>query len=138
MRFLAAPAFLAATLAAQETPPVAPPPPPTDLKAEEPQQLTPEQRVAQLRTELEKLQAEMAALKAIQKRGGIVGLVKSRISDRSLTTRSLSAAPAAAPKERGARLLGDGEKARLGAATKLTVDGVPVTDAEFDAVLAFA
>lgn len=119
---------------------------------------TPEERVAQLRKELEKLQGEKAFIDQVEQKGGIAARVRSTVTDRKVTAQTTndsgfraSSQPSggagavaksdtvageqqAPPTRKKARLLGDGEKAKLGAEAVMTVDGLVVTKAEVEEV----
>jgi parvulin-like peptidyl-prolyl isomerase len=102
---------------------------------------TPQERIAELRAEIVKLQQEKAHLEKLRQSGGIKSQVRTFFKERELSAKTIvdTAAPRPKPEtdKRGARLLGDEEKKKLGEGVAFTADGVPVTTAELDATLAF-
>jgi hypothetical protein len=157
MRVLAvvAAAFLCSTAALAQLPltaqPAAPTPPPP------PQ--TPEQRIAQLKEQIVRLQRELDGLAAAEKAGGLPKQVKAFIAERQLQAIGLPdqnkpaapeetpAAPPNAPPEntaptggsekRPARLLGDEEKKSIPANVIFIIEGAPATKQEFDAAVTY-
>ncbi|MCC6671893.1 MAG: peptidyl-prolyl cis-trans isomerase [Planctomycetes bacterium] len=118
--------------------------------------LTPEERLAELKKTHERLARERAYLEETEKSGGVAGRVKAGLQERRVigqVTTDKTVKPAAttaqgqgdaaaadtpaAPVRKKARLLGDGEKVKLPKETVFTVDGLPVTQAEFDSVFAY-
>lgn len=106
--------------------------------------LTPEEREKQLQQQRDKLRAELDALRAIEAKGGLPALLRRRLAERELTVATIQgqAAPAAvtspqSTETRGARLLGDAEKAGLGPDVVFTVAGLPVTQQELDSAIEF-
>ncbi len=146
------PLALCAPLAAQLPPPqqTTPPAPAPAPESAEP---TPQERVDKLKAEVEKLQQELEQIKEIEQDGGIRPRVKEFLGARAITARSIAAPtpppPAATPPaatdpdagagtgRHGVRLLSAEEKATLGDGVLFTVDGVPTTQAELDAAVAF-
>ena len=120
---------------------------------------TPEERMAALRKELEKLQVEKAFIDQVEAKGGLTARVRGTVTERKVTHQSAddsgvkaSSQPsggAAAiadtaageqkppPARKQARLLGDAEKAKLGAEVVLTVDGMPITKTEVEEVATY-
>lgn len=114
---------------------------------------TPEEKLQRLLDQVRKLEDELKFLKQIESGGGLIGSVKTRLKDRTLSPQQIDdpgapkpgeAAPAPVPTsppamEQGkkARLLGDAEKKGLPEGTILTVNGMPVGEAEFQEVFAY-
>lgn len=114
---------------------------------------TPEEKLQRLLDQVRKLEDELRFLKQIETGGGLIGSVKTRLKDRTLSPQQIDdpgapkpgeAAPAPAPVQvpapaqgKKARLLGDAEKKGLPEGTILTVDGLPVTEAEFQEVFTY-
>ncbi len=99
--------------------------------------LTPEERIAILKKELEKLERERDFLQKIEKDGGIVTRVKGFVLDRKISSQEVKDTTvremaASQPVRKKARLLGDAEKERFGAEVVMTVDDLPVTKAELE------
>lgn len=143
------PLVLAAALAAQPPTPVpvqAPTSQPTTTPEAVKPQPTPEQRIAKLKAQLEKLQQEKAYLDHVAKTGGPAARVQEFFAERKLSARTIAdtatpqaaPAPPESPKRRPARLMGDDERQKFGPNVLMLVDGLPVTKAEFDATFAFA
>lgn len=140
-----APLLLVPALAAQQPVPLPASQPTVTPEAKKPEP-TPQERIATLQAQLEKLQQEKAYLDHVSKTGGPASRVKAFFAERELSARTITdtATPKAAPmpiegpKRRPARLLGDDEKKKLGADVVMTVDGLPVTQTEFDATFKFA
>lgn len=143
-----APGLAQLPLTAQPAAPTPPAPPPT-----------PEQRIAELKEQIARLQRELDGLAAVEKAGGLAKSVKSFIAERQLQAVALpdktkpqapDAAPAAPPtapprntaptggsEKRPARLLGDEEKKALAANVIFTIEGTPATKQEFDAAVEY-
>ncbi|MEM7200086.1 MAG: peptidylprolyl isomerase [Planctomycetota bacterium] len=118
---------------------------PSEAKPEAAREPTPEERVAGLEREIQMLQRELEQIKSVDRSGGVAARVKAQLADRAIDAPSIEAAVAPAgadvlpstTERRGARLLGDAEKTALGEDVIFTVDGLPVTKAEFDAAYAY-
>jgi parvulin-like peptidyl-prolyl isomerase len=149
MHRLLLPLAFVALLPAQDPPPVPALPPQLPVQDPQPPQaelvdrpLTPEERVAKLEKERDKLKAELEAIRAIEQKGGLAALVRRRLAERGLVVATIKAdpsaiAPSATPGPRGARLLGDAEKAAAGKDVLFTVDGLPVVQADLDGAVEF-
>jgi hypothetical protein len=147
--------LLASWLAAQNAPAVTPPTPapapqdPAQAEAAD-RPLTPEEQKAKLIDEVRKLQSELEFLRAAQSEGGLAQTLKKRLAERKLDapiaedpgvseaapdpTGAAAQPQPPAPAVKKARLLGDEEKKDLPEGTICTVDGVPVTEAEFQKI----
>jgi len=108
---------------------------------------TPDEKKQRLMDQVRRLEEEMTFLRNIESGGGLLANVKQRLSDRTLSPQQIDdpgggratpnvvqpavgGVPApATPKK--ARLLGDEEKKGLPQGTIFTVDGLPVTEADF-------
>lgn len=93
-----------------------------------------------LKKGLESAKKEVEFLESVKKNGG---LLRRFLHNRKLAVEMGKTftpeviGPAAAPKKRTARLLGDGEKARLGKDVVFMVEGQSVTQKELDEALAY-
>jgi len=136
------PLFLAAVVTAQDP---AKPGAPEPVKASPPaaeviKEPTVQDRIKALESEIAKRKLELEQIRQVESQGGMAPRVKAFLDERQITAKSIEAKnrpgvqPAAptAPKKSGARLLGDAEKAALPKDVIFTVDGAPVTKAEFD------
>jgi hypothetical protein len=138
---LVLPTLLASLLAAQDPAsrpqPLPGQPVPEAVKPEP----TPQERMHQLRTELEKLQQEQSHLEKLRQSGGIKSQVRTFFKEREISGRTIVDTSTPKPKPEsgkgGARLLGDEEKGKLGAGVAFAVDGVPVSMTDLDAMTAF-
>lgn len=152
------PAVLAATAIAQITdtqPATRPATQPGDPVAQEvvrPE--TPAERAAKLQQQIGKLRQELKAIQDLEATGGLPGRVREFLKERAISAEILTTSQPAGPvapaqpqaanpggisdgtpvARRGARLLGDAEKAGLAADVIFVVDGQAATKAEFDAL----
>lgn len=118
-------------------------------KADAPQKPAELDRIDELKAQLERVRAELEATRAMVKAGGLPARVTVYLHGRdpqpTVLDLGVDAIPAPAPTatpatpqaRKPARLLGDEEKERLGDDVIFTVDGVPVTKAEFDDAYAY-
>lgn len=115
---------------------------------------TADEKKQRLLDQVRKLEEELAFIKNIDSAGGLLGNVKRRLGERSLAPQQLddpgggakaatpdaqpavTPQPAAAPAKK-ARLLGDEEKKAVPAGTLFTVEGLPVSKAEFDEIFGY-
>ncbi len=134
-----------------------------DQKAEKPapaakpqvKEPTPQERAEELRAEIDKVDQELKFIHTILEQGGLTARIKPFLQNREPTANvielSQPAQPIESPKAEAekqamdqqaqkqgvVRLLGDGEKARLGKDVIFTVDGMPVRQEEFDAIYTY-
>lgn len=131
------------------------PPPAAPAKTEElvDRPETPEEKLQRLMDQVRKLEDELRFLKQIESGGGLIGAVKTRLSDRAMSPQQVDdpgapkpgeAAPVApvapapvAEEAKKARLLGDAEKKALPEGTIMTVNGLPVSEGEFQEVYTY-
>lgn len=108
---------------------------------------TPDEKKQRLLDQVRRLEDELTFLRNIESGGGLVGNVKQRLADRTLSPQQIddpgggravtnAVTPGAtdqpaAPVTKKARLLGDEEKKGLPEGTIFTVDGLPVSEADF-------
>lgn len=146
----AAASLLALPILAQQ-PPLPANPPTSDAEVVDRPE-TPEEKKQRLLDQVRKLEEELAFLRNVESGGGLLGNVKQRLSDRTLSPGvaddpggGRAAAPpppstadlAAPPPAKKARLLGDEEKEGLPAGTIFTVEGLPVSEAEFQEMFTY-
>lgn len=162
--------FLSTLLSAQAQPAAAPQPPQGQGTATKPanpeaaiKPVTPEERIAQLKKELEKLQGEKAFIDQVEAKGGLPARVRAQVTDRKVTHQTTEDSgfkassqpaagnpagnvvgndgttpnPVAAAPRKKARLLGDAEKKNLSAEVVMTVDGLPITKQEVEDVMSY-
>ncbi|MEZ5964358.1 MAG: peptidylprolyl isomerase [Planctomycetota bacterium] len=141
---------LAVPLFAQQ-PPV-PAPATTDAESVERPE-TPAEKKQRLIDQVRRLEEEMTFLRNVESGGGLLANVKQRLADRTLSPEQINdpgggrvtanAVPPgtthlpAAPTPKKARLLGDEEKKNLPAGTIFTVDGLPVTETDFQQLYSY-
>ena len=147
-RMLCAPLALVSLLCSQN------PGPATQPAATQAQQevanrpLTPQERAAVLKKELEKLQKEQAFIDDVERNGGLGKRVRAVVTDRKIVsseiadpnykpaqtaaqqTEGLGGAPVIPRKK--ARLLGDAEKQKLSPDVVMTVDGLPILKSDVE------
>lgn len=108
---------------------------------------TPQEKKQRLLDQLHRLEEEQAFVRNIEAAGGLLGNVKQRLSDRTLSPKQIEdpggGRAASTPVQPGAtttppmpvakkaRLLGDEEKTKLPEGTIFTVEGLPVSEADF-------
>jgi hypothetical protein len=148
----AAASLLALPLFAQQPPGIIQPPKADAEVVDRPE--TPEERKQRLLDQVRKLEEELAFIKNTESAGGVLANVKQRLQDRTLSPQVADdpgggakpapagdtagtapvPMPAAAAPAKKARLLGDEEKKALPEGTIFTVDGLPVSEAEFQEI----
>jgi parvulin-like peptidyl-prolyl isomerase len=144
-------ALLAFPLLAQQPPGIIQPPKADAEVIDRPE--TPEEKKQRLLDQVRKLEDEMAFIRNTEGSGGLLANVKQRLHDRTLSPQQIDdpgggakpassdaqvpTAPVAVPAARKARLLGDDEKKGLPEGTIFTVDGLPVTEADFQEIFGY-